>query len=383
MRGRFHVAVLAALSLCLGASADQIPLLHTASIDLGAYFNGTSGYGDNPLSVAFDGTNAYVGGLKNTTGSPATVGVVRIDNVIGGVPSFVPLPDTLIPAVPNTRGIDALAFDRTLGALLLAHDSGSAASSLIRRHNPDGTVVWTLPNPQGARPFALAVDPVGNAGAPGVAFLTQGSGRRRLLSLVDGSTIYDGTNGGIVNTDPDSGSTWRAVAFDSVGNIIVQNQTAIGYGVRQNANQWADLGGTLNVTERSLLKGTNANLVGQGVAILEGFGSDLIAVSSRNLTQYTDALGNVQPIDKLRVHIRNLDGSTAGLTQLDLVGDENGIGTPWTGDIKNLAFGLDAAGVPTLLVASFVERRLDVYQIPEPGALVLLALGGLALLRRR
>lgn len=384
MRGNWRILIPIVLSLGLAASAAQLPLIHTASIDLGSYFNSTSGYGDNPLSIAFDGTNAYVGGLKNSTASPATVGVVKIENVLGGAPLFTPLPGTLIANVANTRGIDALGFERGAGALLLAHDSGTGATGLINRYNPDGTLVWSIVGPQGnSRPFALAIDPVGDNGGPGVAFLVQGSGRRRLLSLANGATIYDGTNGGIINTSPDSGSTWRALAFDSDGNIIIQNQGAVGYGARVNVNQWQTLGGTPNLTTRALLKGTTANVVGQGVAILEDLGSDLLAVSGRTMTTFTDSLGNVQNVDSRHVHLRNLDGTIGGLTQLELLGDENGIGAPWTADIKNLAFGLDAAGTPTLLVASFVERRLDVYQVPEPSALALLAIGGLALLRRR
>jgi hypothetical protein len=374
--------------LVASAGAAQIPLYHQAVIDLGPYFNDTTGYGDNPLSVAFDGVNAYVGGYKATTASPGTVGVVRIDSVLGPLPGFTPLSNTLFTC-PQLRGLDALAYEPGTGALLMSHDSGTAGTSFISRRDPaDGSVVWTVNGPQNARPFAMAIDPVGDNGSPGVAFLTQGSGRRRLLSLATGATIFDGTNGGIINTSPDSGTTWRAIAFDDVGNVVVANQRAYGYGVRNTYNQWMTLGGTLNLTTRSVLKSVEVNNVGQGIVILEDLGSDLLAFSCRrtdpnNFTmRLTDALGGFTDVDTRRVLIRNLDGTTTGLTQLELVGDEDGIGTPWTSDIKNLAFGHDSLGRPVLLVVDFVGRRLDVYLVPEPAA-VILALSGLLMLRRR
>jgi hypothetical protein len=244
-------------------------------------------------------------------------------------------------------------------------------------------MVWNVSGPQGARPFAMAVDPIGDGGSAGVGFLTQGSGRRRLLSMATGTTVFDGTNGGIINTSPDSGTTWRALTFDDEGNVVVGNQASYGYGDRVNNNQWQTLGGTLNLTTRSILKNVTVNNVGQGVAILEDLGSDLLAVSGRNMTNFTDSGGVVTNVADTSVHIRNLNGSTTDLTQIELRGDEGGIGTPWTGDTKNLAFGLTDDGYPILVVVDFIERRLDVYGVPEPASLVLLAAGALAALRRR
>lgn len=386
MRGngsaRLRRLLLAVGILAAPTWAAQQALTHVASIDLGTQFNANTGYGDNPISIAFDGTNAYVGGYKNDAASPGTVGVVQVGDLFG-VPTFTPLAGTL-NASPQSRGYDALAV--AAGDLFIAHDSGAAGTAFIRRHDlATDSALWTVSGPQGARPFAMAIDPLGDNGSPGVAFLTQGSGRRRLLALAGGSTIFDGTNGGIINTTPDSGSTWRTVGFDADGNIVVANQNAFGYGARNTNNQWMTLAGGLNNTTRAVLKtgtGGQVNNVGQGIVIMEDLGSDLLAFSGRGFSGITDSTGGTQTVDKLQVHIRNLDGTTTGLTQIALAGDEDGVGTAWTGDIKNLAFGMDSAGRPTLLVASFLERRLDVYVVPEPSTLLGL-LAGLLVLRRR
>ncbi|MBP7935308.1 MAG: PEP-CTERM sorting domain-containing protein [Phycisphaerae bacterium] len=380
------------LAVCAAATAAQMEWVHWQVIDLGSAFNNTSGYGDNPLSVAFDGVNAYVGGYKNTAGSPGTVGVVKVEDVTGAA-TLTPLAATQF-ASPTSRGIDALAYHAGTDSLFIAHDSGTAATGFItRRQASDGSVGgsgWTVNGPQNARPFAMAVDPRGDNGSAGVAFLTQGSGRRRLLSLTDGATLFDGSNGGIINTSPDSGSTWRALSFDSKGNVVDANQNAYGYGLRVTDNQWSTLAGATNVITRADLKTGAVNNIGQGIVIMEGVGSDLLAFSGRNVTSLTDSLGGVAEVADTHVHIRNLDGSVTGLTQMVLTGAEpiGGVAqTAWgvqdaNADTKNLAFGRDNRGRPTLLVVDFVTRRLDVY-VPEPASLAMLGLSGLLLARRR
>lgn len=372
------------VALTLAATASHAAqFTHVSSIDLSAQFNTGTGYGSNPLSIAFDGTNAYVGGLNNT-GAAADVGVVKVSNIFGGAATFAPLTATQFSA-PATRGLDALSYDPVTSSLLMLHDGGTGATFISRR-DAAGNEIWTVANPQGSRPMAMAVDPIGNGdGNPGVAFGVQGSGRRRLLSMTDGTSLFDGSTGGIINGSPTAfGSAWRAMAFDAQGNIALSEDSGFMYGVRNTANQWKTLTGTLNATSSSVAKdGAPQNLVGQGIAILSDLGTDLLAMSGRNMTQFTDLAGGTTSVDDTMVHIRNLDGSVGSLTQISLNGAEDGIGTAWTGDIKNLAYGLNATGDPTLLVVDFIGRRMDVYVVPEPAMLAALLMGGLAVVRRR
>ena len=388
------LAAAAALALFSGAArADQALFQHVAAIDLGTQFNSTSGYGDNPLSVAFDGSSAYVGGYNNGAAA-ANIGVVKVGDIFSGTPTFAQLTATQFSA-PVSRGVDSLAYEPNTASLILHHDSGTAATSFISRRNAgDGSLVWNLNSPQGARPLgAVAIDPVGDNGSAGIAYMVQGGGRRRLLSMASGATIFDSSNGGVINAVPTlPGTAWRGVAFDREGNIALSEDSGYAYGVRHFGdpanlyNRFKDLSGVVNQTARSVKKNVDVNNVGQGIVIAEdllGVGGDLIAFSGRDAATLTDLAGGVTTVVDTKVQIRNLNGTVTGLTQFELNGDENGIGTPWTGDVKNLAFGFDGNGNQVLLVVDFVGRRLDVYRVPEPTGLALLAIGGLALLRRR
>jgi len=384
----------AVLALAAGSSfAQQYRLQHTNSINLAPSFFGpgpmgepSSGYGSNPLNVAFDGTNAYVGGFNNS-GVTDSVGIVKVMNVLTAAPTLNNLAASQIASANVSRGINGLAYSPTDGALIYAYDSGGASTSVISsRNSTTGAENWSQVNPQGARPFTVGIDPLGDSGAPGVAFMVQGSGRRRLISLASGTTIFDGTNGGIVNANPapPSLTTWRGIAFDPEGNVALSTSTAAAYGLRVTNNQWSDLGLTApptpptnNVTARAILKTPDVNLVGTGIAILNnqlGGATDLIAFNARttnsgdldfdvNVTPLEGAGAGV--IDARNVHIRNRNGSTDGLVQTALTGGEDGVGTSWTGEAKELAFGTDANGLPVLLAVNFSERRLDVYSL-EP-----------------
>ncbi len=362
------------LTAVLVAAAPQQTLMHTNQILLGAEFSETSGYGDFPLSLAFDGTNAYLGGINNSAVSPGTVGVVKVLGVTGATPTTSLLTNTLV-ASPEGRGLDALTYDASTDSLFMIHDSGSAATGFIsRRSAVDGTEDWTITSPLGQRPMAGAIDPIGDVGSPVLAFLAQNNGRRLGLKVSDGSVLYDGSGGinpgGIIlgekNGTTDFGTAWRALAFDSAGNIAVTEQDFFGYGVRVTNNQWQSLDATADRISKSVERNNPLNFVAQGVAILEGLGpdgADLLAFTGRSMTQTTDLNGNATSVADTNVHLRNLDGSTTGLSQIALTGSEDGIAVDWQNTAKNIAFGIDPSGIPTLLVLDLIERRLDVYQV--------------------
>jgi hypothetical protein len=70
-------------------------------------------------------------------------------------------------------------------------------------------------------------------------------------------------------------------------------------------------------------------------------------------------------LDARDVHLRNLDGTIRANAASTLTGEEDFLGTRFSGQIKDLSTGRDANGNPVLMVLSFVDRRLDIYQV-EP-----------------
>jgi hypothetical protein len=384
-RRALTLATVGILATTSAASAQRL-LQRSASIDLSSqFFAGVtpSDYGWNPVSVAFDGTNAYVGGWNSGTLS-GNVGIVRVDNILAPGPTLTPLPASVFVS-PNFRGINDMAWDKQTGALYSGHDAGGSLPSTITRHNPDGSANW-LVNPP-TRVFALGIDPVVNPGGgsitSGVAFLNQGNGRRGALATSDGSLLYTPqtfslpTDGAIVNGSPTfMGTAWRSVAFDSEGNIALSEDTGFQYGLRVNENRFSTIGGgTLDATSSSLRKVSNDfNNVAVGVAIMEdvtGPGGDLVAFSTRGTADATtsvnviDLLGNNQTLNVNSFHVRNPNGTITGVAQHTFNGDEDGLSGAFTSNRKNFAYGKDANNNPVLLVLSFNERRLDVYTL-EP-----------------
>jgi hypothetical protein len=375
---RHTILALAAAATVAGGSGaamgQAFTLQHTNSINLSTLFNATSGYGNIGLSVAFDGTNAYVGGYNNTA-TAANVGIVKVGNVLSASPASAGVASTQV-GTTGLRGYDALASDGT--HLYAMHDSGVAGTSFIQKLDPNFAEVWKTLSPGGQRPFAMAIDPVGDGTTRAVGFLSQGHGRRLALNDSDGSLLYTvsgGANpGGIINSSPVLGTSWRALAFDAAGNIAMAEDSGVAYGVRQSANVWTDLAGTANQTTRSVFKSAAANNVGNGLALLEGLAANPVLVFSPRVAGsgaatagvvLTDSLGGTTTVNSGEIQLRNRDGSPAGLLQAALRGNEDGIGGVFANEVKNFAVGTDANGLPVLIATSALENRLDVYQM-EP-----------------
>ena len=368
------------------------------SIPLGTQFLAGGLYGENALSIGFDGTNAFIGGFNPTAG-PASVGVVRVDNAISGTTAFTGLAASQFVA-NSGRGIDGLAADAT-GAYL-AYDDGNGSTNFLRKiDKTSGSSLWNVQTSTiaaGYRPSVLAIDPKGNNGAPALGAVGVGSGRRAAFDLNSGATIFTPAGGNpnsadIINPNPAAvngvtlGFTYRGIAFDSQGNIAVTAQGGTSYGIRDtvgntNFNRFVNpLDLAASQTQPILAKQTTAGpalFVGQGLGFIEGLGSTLLAVSERvgvdagfsvSLKTATDKLGNFADrgtFDSRNVLIRNVDGSTpSNLLNNTLKGDEDGLGTAYAADVKNIAVGRDANNNPVLLVLDFASKRLDVFGV-EP-----------------
>ena len=361
------------------------------------FFAGVDGAPNSPFGtavggVAFDGTTAYVGGF-NGSGADSSVGVVAVSGLNSGpfaTAAVTPLAGSTFTA-PSNRGINSVAYDPVSASPVIAFDSGTASTSFIRSVNPaTGTANYTTTNPGGQRPFAVAFDPgAGDTPTPNDGFFASGQGRRAGLDPITGAEIFSfsggpATPGLIFTSTPSIGFANRGADFDSEGNLAVATNSGVSYGIRTGQNSIVGLDNMSAGTTGSILS-AGANNIGRDVAILEGAGLDgvdLLAVALRDSTAANASDGTSFAVTDTNVYITELDGSLVAT----LTGAESGLAQAFANDTKQLAYALSPDGVPTLVIADFVERRLDVYTItpiPEPTALAAVGLGGLALLRRR
>lgn len=365
-------ASLAAAAVLVSASvsnAQQLRLAKAAEINLATFFVGgaTPGLnGSNPSAVAFDGNSAYISGFNSSAGANS-VGVVKIDNLLGGSATVTELPGTRFTSNANV-GIQGLVADAN--GLYMTHDSGTGGTGFIRKFDLNGNQLWNVPssNISGSyRPGAIDIDPLGDNGSPMLGTLGIGSGRRVGIRMSDGTVIYDASAGAIVST-PTTGFTHRGVAFDSAGNVASLAQLGVDSATRNT------VGGTdFNKWDNLIAAGTKSSNINpiQDVAFIPGLtaGDDLMLLSVRpdgaaDLPfTFTDSTATAQSgLDSRHVLIRQRNGTTGALTQLSLTGAEDG-GTAYTSNLKGLATGRDASGAPVLLVVSFAEKRLDLYRV--------------------
>ncbi|GIV06534.1 MAG: hypothetical protein KatS3mg016_2109 [Fimbriimonadales bacterium] len=81
MKRLFGLLGVVTLGASLSASA-QVSFTHLKSVDLSSYFPASGQLGDLASDVAFDGSNLYIAGMSSASTSPASVGVLKIGNVL-------------------------------------------------------------------------------------------------------------------------------------------------------------------------------------------------------------------------------------------------------------------------------------------------------------
>ncbi len=395
---------IASIAFCSIASAQAYQMQKSNSIDLSSFFfgGGTSAYGVNPLSVAFEGNTAWVGGYNNS-GANSSVGVVRIGNVLSAAPASAGLAGAGATQISTPfRGFQQMSARD--GALYLAYDNNEGITPYIRRiDGTTGAQVWQVDSPAfGARPIAMSIDPRGGAtdagatGVPGLRFMSQdpfvSGGTLFSMRLSDGAMVYgpgsvieQGGAGMFITAGQRAFATFsnRNIGFDEAGNFIMSTGVTHGAAVRTGDNSFVQYnnGATPGAGATGVLdkQGAQGQVVVNGEGINAEFmpkvGSttaDFMATNTRvpdafnNIFNHVTQNGTVQTgLDARDVHLRNLDGTIRANAVNTLTGAEDYFGDRYSGQIKDLATGRDANGNPVLMVLSYGDRRLDIYQI-EP-----------------
>jgi len=233
------------------ASAQSLAVYERVRLNVASTSNNLNPQyiGSFPAAVAWNGSTIYLAGM-NATGTTGTTAITRVADPLaapglGVVPAFS-AGFGLRPGTGNGRGYTGIAVAG--GTLAAAWDNGTTTPAttdgLQAFRGADGTLLWTG-TLNGRQMGGVAFDPgyvVGGAsqGGAGVSGLVLSSGRRPLLDLATGTTIYGLTGsavpGMVINTSP-ANAEWRDVDFDSAtGDIYSRNSNNVAYGIRTGVN---------------------------------------------------------------------------------------------------------------------------------------------------
>lgn len=366
-------------------------------IDVGAYFGVL---GNNPITLASDGTYAYIGGYTSSA-TPVDIGILKINltdpndatALAGGTQTVQQFrtyggmfvrngvlyalcdrPDNTLPST-NVRAINT-----STGALVDTFDGDFGTGDGIV-YEPAGMTVGAT--------GGLAFDPGFGGADGGVSLLGYGSGRRVLLDIADGATVYD-TSDGMIVTDitgtctVSDASAWRDHVYDADGNIYMRRSNQVQKGIRNGGNSLASYS---HLTDELNSDGTPKVGCGDGMPValrvapfILGQNIELIPASSAG-TDEDVLIFNDRPItfpllDGVfadLIHVIATDGSLPS-TPVQLLNSTGGVLDP-ASVVPNGAGLYDFCyleGTDQLLVLDFSARALLVFGTtgaPCPGDL--------------
>lgn len=348
---KVSIALLVSAGMVAAASAGQINLKQTAMFDLGGEFTSGTANGASPSAVAWDGGNLFVAGFASAGGSNTTdAGIVKYDASGNFVSQFGARPGT-----PFNRGYSGL--DISGGQLVAAYDNGGVDSMGISAFDLNGAMQWSVAARGGS---GVAFDTGFNGAGQGVAWTTFGSGRRALQDSATGVNLFT-TGDGMIITPDFQGTFWRDMDFGTNGDMVARRSNDVVLLNRTGANSGS----------ASLLVENNENgafVGGQNVSYVESseYG-DFVIYNDRATTNLGQSAGDV-------LKAVRLDGSTVDLNFFGGPGFDLGSGY--------YDFSWDAA-TQTLAILDFQNRKVFIYNVPMPGAGVVLGMGGLMAVRRR
>jgi hypothetical protein len=245
-------------------------------IDLGEHFGPL---GNNPITLASDGTYAYIGGYS-ATADPREIGILKINladpndaiELAGGTQTVnqfryyggLVVRDGVLYALCDrpdgtTAGTNVRAIDVNTGALVETFDGDFGNGNGVV-FEPAGMIVPAT--------GGFAYDPgYQGGGDSGLSLLGYGSGRRVLLDVDDGTTLYDTSDGMIVADNDTMGCTvsdktaWRDQVYDADGNVYLRRSNQVQESIRSGPNA---IGGYAHLTDELNPDGTPKEGCGDG-----------------------------------------------------------------------------------------------------------------------
>lgn len=375
------LAVATALTLAGAAAADMYLV---ARINLDSWFGAA---GSNPIKVVSDGTYAYVAGMNNTP-ADRDIGVLKIN--LTNPADAVVLPGSVQNA-QAWRYYDGLALHNGILYTLTDSPLGTTASTNVRAldaatgellgsfDGDDGLGNGIVFQPCGLTNPAtggLGIDPGFGGIGGGLSLLAYGKGRRPLMDLIDGTTIYDAADGMIVAditgacTVPDL-TVWRAHLWDAAGNLYARRSNQVQVSLRSGPNS---ISGYQHLTDALNNDGSPRTDCGDGKPVACRLATDIAgqnlalipassAATDQNLIVFNDNWTNTDPNRAFADVVKVI--TTAGALPSPAFRLLRGDGTPLTTAETPNTYGLYdfhyVAATDRLLVLDFLNRKLLVF----------------------
>lgn len=327
-------------------------------------FDNNSPNGTNPSAVTTDGLSLWVAGFNGGTSVASVSGIVRIDNPWGTASAT----NIFSLSTPASRGFSGMAYDSGNNAALGAFDNGgSSPSGITSWKRSDNLQLWAA---TGRGSGGVAMDPGFASVDSGAAWSTIGSGRRLLQNASTGATIYNTSNGFIINA---GAGNIRDIAFAPNGDIFARGNNNVFKAVRTGGNTATASASGVPLIDLTDAAGVN----GQNIAYLNGLsGGDLLIYNDRFSTSFGQTWASgVKLADPAT-------GAPAVVGFFDSIG--NALPAGFGLGAGYFDFAWDAAN-QALIGLDFGNRlvyRFLPVPVPEPMTLVLLGLGAVALRRR-
>lgn len=240
-----------ALGASLSATA-QVSFTHLKSVNISSYFDGSQ-LGSIACDVAFDGSNLYIAGMSVSNTSPASVGVLKVSNVLSlDTNSWGYSPLIILNQAAQSRSSYVVYRDGYLYlGTGLGDSSNDPANTGIRKFDATtGTQIsdWNvtgvvLPSDlsNSSRAECIEIDPGYQGNNPSLAVLARGRGIVFRRDFATGSALPNILS--IPSRDCQGGQTttgMRDITFSPNGDAYLRVDNSIFYAPRTADNTVQD-----------------------------------------------------------------------------------------------------------------------------------------------
>lgn len=361
---RILIGSACAYTLAAAATASAATFYQRAVVDLSPLTAGTAAndIGTHPSAVAWDGSTAAIAGY-NAGATSRDVAIANVSNVLTPTPTFGARYGVQFATAPNGKGY--IGADSKAGVgVATAFDGGSSSNTLLRLDDANGAQVFQVAAV--GRPISA---PAFDTLSTRLSYLIHATHVLRQLDVATGAVASTASTNlsGVT-----AAMTFRDFDYDAAGNLYARSNNDIVRANRTNAT-------TYNATATMVANLADASVVGQNIAVVEGFPNAAGALFAIYNDRASTADG--QPFAGVVKAVR-ANGAAEPLTFLGADG-ATPVAFPAAAGLYDFSYD---GGTKTLALLDYTNRQLYVFgatPAPEPATLAALAGAALLGLRRR